>query len=131
LTFLVLPMAVYADLLRLAGTSMLPLFFVHMALTSNYLPLACLITVMAIIFGVQVAADARWRFHRNLVLLAPAAWLVFYAVDMIELQALIRSLKRLVSRQELRWQRWVRVGIPNRTCTPKPQVRLVALRHRR
>jgi cellulose synthase/poly-beta-1,6-N-acetylglucosamine synthase-like glycosyltransferase len=131
LTFLVLPMAVYAELLRLLVNAMLPLFFVHTALTSNYLPLACLISVMATIFGVQVAADARWRFHRNLVLLAPAIWLVFYAVDMIELQALVRSLKRLAGGQELRWQRWVRVGIPNRTCTPKPQVRLVPLRHRR
>jgi cellulose synthase/poly-beta-1,6-N-acetylglucosamine synthase-like glycosyltransferase len=131
LTFLVLPMAVYAEVLRLVVNAMLPLFFVHTALTSNYLPLACLITVIATIFGVQVAADARWRFHRNLVLLAPAIWLVFYAVDMIELQALIRSLKRLVGRQELRWQRWVRVGIPQKACPPEPQVHLVPLRHRR
>ncbi|HHP7235198.1 MAG TPA: glycosyltransferase [Desulfobacterales bacterium] len=131
LTFLVLPMAVYAEVLRLVVNAMLPLFFVHTAVTSNYLPLACLVAVLATIFGVQVAADARWRFHRNLLLLAPAIWLVFYAVDMIELQALIRSLKRLAGRQELTWQRWVRVGIPHKACPPGPQVRLVALRHRR
>ena len=48
--------------------------------------------------------------------LAPAAWLVFYAVDLVEFQALVRSLKRLATRKELKWQRWVRVGVIGEGC---------------
>ena len=87
--------------------------------------------MLAAVFGVQVLADSKRRFHRNLVLFAPVAWLVFYAIDMIELQALFRSLKRLVTRQELKWQRWVRVGILNNAYIVEPQVGLASLDHRR
>lgn len=113
LTFLLLPMAVYAEFLLLIEAFMLASFFIYTVNTSDYIPLAFVVAMLATVFGVQVVADSRRRFHRNLVILAPVTWLVFYAVDMIELQALCRSLKRLVTRQELKWQRWVRVGILN------------------
>ena len=61
--------------------------------------------------GVQVLADPRRKLHLNLVLMIPVAWLVFYAMDMIEFQALVRSLKRLATGKELKWQNWVRVGV--------------------
>jgi biofilm PGA synthesis N-glycosyltransferase PgaC len=126
LTFLLLPMAVYAEFLLMIEAFMLAAFFIYTVLTSDYLPLVFVVTMLATVFCVQVLADSKRRFHRNLVLLAPVTWLVFYAVDMIEVQALFRSLKRLVNRQELKWQSWVRMGIPNNECIDKQKVCLAS-----
>jgi biofilm PGA synthesis N-glycosyltransferase PgaC len=131
LTFLLLPMAVYAEFLLLIEAFMLASFFIYTVCTSDYTPLAFVVAMLSAVVGVQVLADSKRRFHRNLVLLAPVTWLVFYALDMIELQALFRSLKRLVTRQELKWQRWVRVGILNNACIGKPQMGLASLDYRR
>lgn len=120
LTFLLLPMAVYAEFLLLIEVFMLASFFIYTVYTTDYAPLAFVVALLAAVFGVQVLADPKRRFHRNLVLIAPVTWLVFYAMDMIELQALFRSLKRLVTRQELKWQRWVRVGILNSAYIEEP-----------
>jgi cellulose synthase/poly-beta-1,6-N-acetylglucosamine synthase-like glycosyltransferase len=113
LTFLLLPMAVYAEFLLLLEPFMLASFFMYTVLTSDYMPLAFVVAMLATVFSLQVLADSKHRFHSKLILLAPVVWLVFYAVDMIEVQALFRSLKRLATRKELKWQRWVRVGIQN------------------
>jgi hypothetical protein len=113
LTFMLLPMAVYAEFLLLLEPFMLASFFMYTVLTSDYMPLAFVVAMLATVFSLQVLADSKHRFHSKLILLAPVVWLVFYAVDMIEVQALLRSLKRLATRKELKWQRWVRVGIQN------------------
>jgi len=111
LTFLLLPVAVYAEFLLLIEAFMLAAFIAYTVLTNDYMSLAVFIALLSSVFVLQVLAESKRRFHRNLVLLAPAAWLVFFIVDLIELQALLRSFKRLLNRQELKWQRWVRIGI--------------------
>ena len=111
LAFFLLPMAVYAELLLLVEAFMLAVFFIYTILTNDYMPLAFIVTMLSTVFSLQVLADYKHRFHCNLILITPVIWLVFYLVDMVEVQALFRSLKRLGTRQELKWQRWVRVGI--------------------
>jgi poly-beta-1,6-N-acetyl-D-glucosamine synthase len=131
LTFLLLPIAVYAEFLLLIEAFMLASFFIYTICSSDYTPIAFVVAMLSAVVGVQVLADSKRRFHRNLILLAPVTWLVFYALDMIELQALIRSLKRLITGQELKWQGWARVGILNNACIREPQVGLVSLDYRR
>lgn len=116
LTFLVLPLAVYAELLLLAEVVLLGAFFLYTIITNDYMPLACVIGILTSVVYMQILVDPKARFHRNLLCLAPAAWLLFYFVDMIELQALVRSLKRLITRTELEWQKWVRVGVADDSC---------------
>jgi hypothetical protein len=116
LTFLVLPIAVYAELLLLTEVVMLGAFFLYTIVTSDYMPLACVIGLLTTVVCTQILVDPKVRFHRNLLGLAPAAWLLFYIVDMIEFQALLRSLKRLITQTELKWQSWVRVGIAGDAC---------------
>ncbi len=116
LTFMLLPLAVYAELLLLAEALLLSIFFIYTVYTSDYLPLASVIALLSTIVGIQILFDPKRRFHRNLVLLAPVAWLIFFVMDMIEFQALIRSLRLLVTKKDLKWQKWVRVGILNKTC---------------
>ena len=55
--------------------------------------------------------DSKAKFHLNLLALAPVAWIMFHIVDIVEFQALFRSLKRLIKREDLQWQKWSRVGI--------------------
>jgi cellulose synthase/poly-beta-1,6-N-acetylglucosamine synthase-like glycosyltransferase len=111
LTFLVLPIAIYSELLLLAEALLLGFFFLYTVVTSDYMPLAFVIGLLTAVVYVQVLIDPKIRFHRNLLLLAPVAWLLFYAVDMVEFQALVRSLKRLLTRSEPKWQKWVRSGV--------------------
>ncbi len=116
LTFLVLPIAVYAELLLLTEAVMLLAFFAYTFITHDYMPLVFVIGLLTAVVGTQILVDPKLRFHRNLFLLAPVAWLLFYAVDMVEFQALVRSLKRLATREELKWQKWARVGLATEPC---------------
>ncbi len=116
LTFVVLPIAVYAELLLLTEAVMLGMFFLYTIATNDYMPLAFVVGLLTAVVGIQILVDPKIRYHRNLFLLAPAAWLLFYAVDMVEFQALVRSIKRLATRKELKWQKWVRVGVGTNAC---------------
>jgi cellulose synthase/poly-beta-1,6-N-acetylglucosamine synthase-like glycosyltransferase len=111
LTWFILPIAVYAELLLLIEAAMLLIFFFYTIRTSDYMPLIFTVILLTIIISIQILTDPKTRNHRNLLLLAPAAWLLFYAIDMIEFQALIRSIKRLVTRKEIQWQKWKRLGL--------------------
>jgi cellulose synthase/poly-beta-1,6-N-acetylglucosamine synthase-like glycosyltransferase len=111
LTWFLLPIAVYAEALLFAEALLLSVFFIYTVATSDYMPLVLVIVLLSAVVGVQVLADPRRKLHLNLVLLMPVAWLVFYAMDMIEFQALVRSLKRLATGKELKWENWVRVGV--------------------
>lgn len=111
LTWLVLPIALYAELVLLLEAFILAFFFTYTIISNDYMPLAMMIAFMAILISLQVTVDSKKKFHANLLLLAPVAWLLFYIVDVVEFQALYRSLKRLFKRQGLQWQKWVRVGI--------------------
>ena len=111
LTWLILPIALYAELILLFEALILALFFTYTIVTHDYMPLAIMISFMAILISIQVTIDSKKKFHANLLLLAPVAWLLFYIVDVVEFQALYRSLKRLFKRQGLQWQKWARIGI--------------------
>lgn len=111
LTCLILPLAVYSECLLLLEALILSVFLVYTVHSSDYMPLAFMVLLLATVTVIQVLTDSKTRFHRNLILLAPLAWLVYYAVDLIEFQALMRALKRFAKGKELKWQKWVRVGV--------------------
>jgi poly-beta-1,6 N-acetyl-D-glucosamine synthase len=122
LSFMLLPMAVYAEALLLVEVIMMAAFFSYTILTHDYMPLVAVIGILSAIICIQWAMDAKRRFHANLLLLAPVAWLVFYVMDMVEFQALLRSLKRLIMRRELQWQKWARVGVMHDTQFGEPEL---------
>lgn len=113
LTFLLLPLAVYAELALLSEPLLLTIFYGYTIYTNDYLPLMLFITFISLVIALQIAFDPMSRFHRNLLMLAPVAWIIFYIIDVVEFQALCRSLKRLFKCEELKWQTWVRVGLLN------------------
>ena len=115
LTFLILPVALYVELILLLEPILLTVFYGYTILANDYWPLALMISFSATIIWMQILCDSKSNFHRNLILLAPVAWIVFYVVDLVEFQALCRSLNKLVKKQNLEWQSWARVGIISRT----------------
>jgi len=127
LTFLLLPLAVYAELALLCEPLLLTIFYGYTIYTNDYLPLVLFITFISLVIALQIAFDPMSRFHRNLLMLAPVAWIIFYIIDVVEFQALCRSLKRLFKREELKWQTWVRVGLLNySSIQPTAQLEVAA-----
>jgi len=110
-TFLLLPVALYAEFALLFQGLFLAAFYSYTFITFDFIPLVFVIVFMAMMVCLQVMFDTKSKFHLNLLLLAPIAWLVFYVVDVVEFQALFRSLKRLAKQEELKWQKWARVGL--------------------
>ena len=110
-TMLLLPIALYAELALLFQGFFLAFFYSYTFVTHDYWPVVFVMGFMTLMVILQVIFDNKSRFHLNLLLLAPVAWIVFYVIDIIEFQALFRSLKRLIKQQGLEWQRWSRVGI--------------------
>jgi len=115
LTFLILPIAIYVELMLLLEPIILTLFYAYTFYTNDFAPLLFMIGFTTSIIFLQIMFDPKLRFHLNLILLAPVAWLLFYAVDWIEFQALCRSVISFVKRENIKWQTWARVGIISRS----------------
>ncbi len=111
LTCLVLPVAIYAELALFLEALLLSVFYGYTIYTGDYLPLAFMICFVSTVITLQILFDPKMKFHSNLLLLAPVAWLMLYVIDLVEFQALCRSMHRLIKREELEWQTWARVGI--------------------
>lgn len=111
LTYVILPIALFSELLLFFEGILLVAFFYFVVLTNDYFTLAVVISVLSCVIALQVLTDRELRYHKNLLLLAPGAWIIFYFMDFVEYQALVRSIARLVRRKELVWQRWNRVGV--------------------
>ena len=111
LTFLVLPIAIYVELMLLLEPIILTLFYAYTFYTFDFAPLIFMISFTASIILLQILFDPKLLFHLNLIPLAPVAWVLFYAVDLVEFQSLCRSMVRFVKKENLKWQTWARVGI--------------------
>lgn len=115
LTCLVLPVAIYAELALFLEALLLTVFYGYTIYTGDYMPLAFMICFVSAIITLQILFDPKMKFHSNLLMLAPVAWLMLYVIDLVEFQALCRSLHRLIKRENLEWQTWARVGIISRS----------------
>ena len=111
LSFFILPIALFAEILLFFEGILLMVFYTYTFYTNDYVPLVFVIVLLATVICLQILTDRNARYHRNLLLLAPIAWLLFYFMDMVEYQALIRSIRRIITKKNISWQRWVRVGI--------------------
>jgi len=110
-TWLLLPIAVYVELTLLLQGVFLAFFYGYTFYTQDYLPLLMMICFMTSMVTLQILCDAKTRFHANLIMLAPIAWLILYVVDAVEFHALCRSIKRMVKQEQLTWQKWTRAGL--------------------
>lgn len=111
LTCIVLPIALFSELLLFFEWFLVGTFYLYTFYTNDYDALFFVLVFLASVVVLQVLVDPLFRHHRNVLWLAPGAWLLFYFIDMIEYQALLRSIKRLYTGTGLTWQRWTRVGV--------------------
>lgn len=111
LSFFILPIALFAELLLFFEGMLLMAFYAYTFYTNDFAPLVFVILLLTVVVCLQILTDRNARYHRNLLLLAPIAWILFYFMDIVEYQALIRSIRRLITKEKPFWQRWVRVGI--------------------
>lgn len=111
LTWLVLPVAVLGDTVLLFQWAILTFTVGYGVVTHDYLPLLVYVCLLASLVVLQVLTDNKLRENAHLLWMAPAAWLNVAIVDLVELQAIVGSLRRLASRRELTWQRWQRSGV--------------------
>lgn len=113
LTFLLLPLAVYSELALLFEAVLLTIFYAYTIIAGDYLPLAFVILFTSSLILMQILFDSKSRFHLNLLPFLPIAWLIFYIIDVVEFQALYRSLIKLYNKQKPQWQKWQRKGLVN------------------
>jgi cellulose synthase/poly-beta-1,6-N-acetylglucosamine synthase-like glycosyltransferase len=111
LSFFILPLTLFAEVLLFFEFIMLAIFYTYTFYTSDYTSLVFVITLLTIIITIQIISDPKSKHHLNLLILAPIAWLLLYVMDFVEYQALIRSIKRLITKKQLLWQRWNRKGV--------------------
>jgi biofilm PGA synthesis N-glycosyltransferase PgaC len=111
LTWLILPVALFAEGLLLIEPLLLSIFYGYTLITLDFLPLLVALSLICAVVAVQVVSDPQPRYHRRLLLLAPVAWLLFYVMDAVEYRALLCSLRDLVRRRRVGWQRWSRRGV--------------------
>jgi len=120
LTFLLLPLAVYAEITLLFEGLLLAIFYGYTIYANDYMPLVFMIVFISSVITLQIFYDSCSHFHSNLFILAPIAWIIFYIIDVVEFQALVRSLNTLWKKEDLQWQKWVRVGLENHSFTQPP-----------
>lgn len=120
LSFFILPIAFFAEVLLFFEGILLLIFYTYTISTNDYLPLALVISLLSIVVWLQVLTDRNMRYHRNLFLLAPIAWILFYIMDLVEYQALVRSIARFIRKKDPVWQRWKRHGITIEPSTDAP-----------
>lgn len=116
LSWLVLPLAVFGDIQLFFELFFLAFLYVYSFLTQDFTSFISGIIVVSSIFFVQIW-DNKTSKQDDLVslyLLAPIGWLLFYVTTVIEYLALMKAIWGLVTRQELVWQKWNRVGIFNK-----------------
>ena len=67
--------------------------------SSNSLPFVINMLLLTSVIFYQALTDVKSRENRNLLFLAPIAWIVFYFMDFVEYQALIKEFLAPVSQE--------------------------------
>ncbi len=111
LTFLLLPLALFAELQLLFECWFLIFLYVFAFYTNDYSSFISGIIVVSSMFFVQMAFDDKQTRKISFLFFAPIAWLLFYCMTYVETSALIQSLWGFIRKKEVVWQRWDRVGI--------------------
>lgn len=111
LTLVVLPIALFAEVLLLLEIPMLVIFYSYTFYYHDYLPLIINMALLAGVIGFQIITDPKARQHLNLLYLAPIAWVLFYFIDYVEFRSIIGSIRKIASGKKVVWQKWNRSGV--------------------
>ncbi len=111
LSWFILPLAVYAEILLLNVGLFLSLFYCYIIISQDFALLASVILVSSSLVTLQIKLDSKSSYHKNLLPFIPVAWILLYVIEFIELVALTLSLQKLYNRDSVKWQKWERIGL--------------------
>ncbi len=116
LSWFVLPLALFGDMQLFFEIFFLLFLYVYSFITHDFSSFLSGIIVVSTMFFVQIVDDKITVKNGALTLyfLAPIGWLLFYATTVIEYRALVKAVWGLATGKELAWQKWKRVGIPDK-----------------
>ncbi len=112
LSWLVFPLALFGDMQLFFEVFFLVFLYVYSFLTHDFSSFVSGIIIVSSMFFVQILDDTttKRKDSVSLYFLAPIGWLLFYITTVIEYRALVKAIWGMVTRQELAWQKWKRVG---------------------
>ena len=111
LSWFILPLAVFGDLQLFLELFFIVFVYIYSYLTSDYSSFISGIVVVSSMFAVQIIFDTHKKKSFRLILLAPIAWLLFYASTFVEFSALIKSFWGYLRKEKGEWQIWARKGV--------------------
>lgn len=114
LSWLVLPLAVFGDLQLFFEVFFLLFLYIYSFIIHDFSSFISGIIIVSSMFFVQILDDKTVKRADlpALYFLAPVGWLLFYVTTVIEYRALIKAVWGMITKQNISWQKWKRVGIP-------------------
>jgi biofilm PGA synthesis N-glycosyltransferase PgaC len=117
LTWFVLPFAIFGDTQLFFEIIFLCFLYVYSFLTHDFSSFVSGIIVVSSMFCIQIFDDK--NLDRVTYLLAPIGWLLFYITTFVEYRALIKSMQKMMMREQVHWQKWKRSGCLDTNTIPQ------------
>lgn len=116
LSWFVLPLALFGDVQLFFEIFFLLFLYVYSFITHDFSSFLSGIIVVSAMFFVQIVDDkiSIKNGALSLYLMAPIGWLLFYVTTLVEYRALVKAVWSLATGKEIAWQKWKRVGIPDK-----------------
>lgn len=111
LSLFVLPLAFLSEILLFAEIFLLPYLIFFFIFHHEFALLISSILILDIVIAVVLSNEVSNIKKIYLFLWIPVGWLLFYFVDFVEYNALIRSLWSFYTGKQVKWQSWRRVGV--------------------
>ena len=111
LSFITLPVALFAEMLLFLEVILLPAFFTYSIISRDFIPLIFAMSFLTVIIFLQIITGDKFKENKDVIFWAPVAWLIFYFVDFIEYMALMKTLIKMIKNKKIYWQKWERVGV--------------------
>jgi poly-beta-1,6-N-acetyl-D-glucosamine synthase len=111
LTWGILPFALFGDVQLFGEIFFLLFLYAYSFWTDNFSSFISGIIVVSSMFAVQIFNERKEAKKLFFILLAPIGWLLFYVTTYVEHNALLESIKGLISRRDPKWQSWERKGV--------------------
>ena len=115
LTWGVLPLALFGDVQLFGEVFFLAFLYAYSFWTDNFSSFISGIIVVSSMFAVQLFNDRQQAKKISFILLAPIGWLLFYISTFVEHHALLKSMWGSLKKEEVKWQRWQRQGVLDKT----------------
>lgn len=110
LSFFVLPFSLLAEIQLLFEPVAIAILVTYSIITAEYLSLAVGISFIFIVY-LTTALFSNSKVRLDLILLFPFTWPLFYVIDWVEFMSLWKTIKMLLKKEEVIWQKWDRKGI--------------------